>query len=88
MKFQVIKPFKDGNLTRSIGDIIDIEEHRAMKLLQYKLIGFVKEKTVIQQPVEKAVIEPKYLGGGYYELADGSKIRGKENAKKAINGGG
>jgi len=56
LKYQVIKSFIDvGNVTRNIGDIINIDGHRAGKLLQYRLIGLVKERAVKVVEVEKAV---------------------------------
>jgi len=56
LKYQVIKSFIDvGNVTRNIGDIINIDGHRAGKLLQYRLIGLIKETAVKVVEVEKAV---------------------------------
>lgn len=58
MKYKVIKSFKDvGEVTRNIGDIIDIEGARAGKLLQYKLIGLVQEQAVSKVEIEKAAME-------------------------------
>jgi hypothetical protein len=58
LKYQVIKSFVDlGNITRNIGDIIEVDGHRVGKLLQYRLIGLVKETAVKEVEVEKAVIE-------------------------------
>lgn len=40
-----------------------------------------EEKKHQQKPREEAF--PKLLGGGFYELSNGEKVRGKEEAKKA-----
>ncbi len=59
MKYQVVKAFLDGNITRNIGDVVEVEGHRAGKLLQYRLIGLVKETATLKIEVEKAVVETK-----------------------------
>ena len=58
MKYQVIKAFKDiGEITRNVGDIIEVDGPRAGKLMQYRLIGLVKETAVKKAEVEKTDIE-------------------------------
>lgn len=60
MKYQVIKAFVDvGDVTRNVGDIISVDGNRAGKLLQYKLIGLVKETATKKVEVEKAVAVTK-----------------------------
>ena len=85
MKYQVIKSFIDvGNVTRNIGDIINIDGHRAGKLLQYRLIGLVKEtavkvveveKAVKVEEVEKAVVETVAENATVEEKSDKPKKR-------------
>ena len=36
-----------------------------------------------EQEAEVAATHPRHMGGGYYELSDGSKIRGKQKAADA-----
>ncbi len=37
--------------------------------------------------VRKVTAEPKHLGGGYYELPNGEKVRGKKAAEEAMKAG-
>ena len=46
------------------------------------LIEAFAPDTVEEAPTGNADY-PWHLGGGYYELSDGSKVRGKDEAKKA-----
>jgi hypothetical protein len=62
VKYQVIKSFIDvGDITRNVGDIISVDGNRVGKLLQYRLIGLVKETATKKVEVEKAVIEAKEI---------------------------
>ena len=74
MKYQVIKSFVDvGDIMRKVGDIIDLDGYRAGKLLQYRLIGLVKETAVKKVEVEKAVVDTK---------VDAKEIKHKPKNKK------
>ena len=61
--------------------------------IQAELIGATDEETggivveVVDEVEETEEIEPKHLGGGYYELPDGTKIKGKQNAIDAMKEG-
>ena len=62
MKYQVIKAFVDvGDITRNVGDIISVDGNRVGKLLQYRLIGLVKETATKKVEIEKAIIETKEI---------------------------
>ena len=77
MRYQVIKSFIDvGNITRNVGDTIDIDGHRAGKLLQYRLIGLIKETAV--KKVEKAVVDAKEIK----EIEEIKEIKYKPQNKK------
>ena len=52
MKYQVIKAFKDLDVTRNVGDIIEVDKNRVGKLLQYRLIGLIEQK---EEKIETAV---------------------------------
>ena len=52
MKYQVIKAFKDMNVMRNVGDIIEVDKNRVGKLLQYRLIGLISEPTVVEKAVK------------------------------------
>lgn len=48
-----------------------------------------QEKPTETEKVEKTADFPKHVGGGYYELSNGEKIRGKDaaiKAEKALSG--
>ena len=57
MKYKVIKTFKDNDVVRSVGDIIEADGTRAMKLLQYKLIGLYEEEKKVEVIEKKEVVE-------------------------------
>ena len=50
----------------------------------------IKESEAIETVTdaeETEKVEPKHVGGGYYELPDGTKIKGKQNAIDAMKEG-
>ena len=54
--YEVIKTFKDiGNVTKISGDIIELDEARAAKLLQYRLIGILTNSK--KEEIEQIEIE-------------------------------
>ncbi len=63
------------------GEKLDLPDATAMKLLQAGLVS----ATV--QPEENAMMpKPRHVGGGYYELPDGKRVRGKKAAEEALRG--
>jgi hypothetical protein len=42
------------------------------------------EEETAGEPADEGVQEPVHVGGGFYELPDGRRIRGKENALDAM----
>lgn len=86
MRYPVIAYFtdRDGNRLKP-GDILQIEDlNRALSLQQRRLIGKVLPEPDV---TETSVEYPIPLPGGYYQLPDGSKIRGKAKALAAMKGG-
>ncbi|MDM5195466.1 hypothetical protein QUF93_23505 [Bacillus hominis] len=77
MKNLVIKPFidKDTQIGYSEGDVYESEDPERIAFLQEE--GFLKVK---QEDSE----EPQHVGGGYYPLPNGEKIKGKEAALEAL----
>ena len=75
---------RDGNRLKP-GDILQIEDlNRALSLQQRRLIG----KVLPEPDVTETFAEyPIPLPGGYYQLPDGSKVRGKAKALEALKGG-
>lgn len=85
MKYPVINRFRDKHTKEiyEIGREIELtDEKRIADLQKRKLIG-----KAIEEPVEEPKAEPKHVGGGYYELPDGTRIKGKQAAMAAMNGG-
>lgn len=60
------------------GNEFETREGMAKELEKRKLAVRVTYKTKIVIP------EIKHTGGGWYELPDGSKVKGKEAAEKAL----
>ena len=83
--FKVIRPFFDSTNNRkpySKGDLYSHEDEGRIALLIEK--GFLEDKA--SKISESSKEFPVHLGGGYYELPNGKKVRGKENAEKAMRG--
>ncbi len=59
------------------GDTVDLPRLRAMQLISQ---NFAEEDRATEPP------EIKERGGGWYELPDGRKVRGKDKALSEING--
>jgi hypothetical protein len=98
MKYPVIKNFRDKytKIRYKIGDIYETEDAKRAEYLQSK--NALGEQ--IDKPADKPepgtkpesvtaqhdTIEPiKPIGGGWYELPDGTRIQGRENAEKALS---
>jgi len=99
MKYPVIKKFRDKytKIRYKIGDIYETEDIKRAEYLQSKeAIGEQTDKPEDElagkiesgvEPTDKCnCIElPKHIGGGWYELPDGTRIKGRESAEKALN---
>jgi hypothetical protein len=79
---KVIKRFRDRYTKKiyKVGDSYSHENNERVASLIER--GFLEEKS--KKPPEEENDEfPKHTGGGYYELSDGSKVKGKEEAEEA-----
>ena len=89
MKAKILTSVAGKNFAYSRGQIVDAEADRITGLVKAghaKLINKLIE-TATKEPEEKAVeIEPKHIGGGWYELPDGSRIQGRDAAIEAMDG--
>lgn len=76
MKYLVTKTFTDKETLDGYneGDIYESNDSERVAFLQEE--GFLKS-----DPDEEGI---KHVGGGYYELPDGEKIKGKEAALEAL----
>lgn len=83
MKYQVIKAFNDLGRARNVGDIIEVDGKRAGKLIQYRLIGLVKEKAIKVVEVEKAVsVEPEEVKIEVEDVKPKAKPKPRARKKK------
>ncbi|SFI36002.1 MULTISPECIES: hypothetical protein [unclassified Bacillus (in: firmicutes)] len=73
MRNLVIKPFidKDTQIGYSKGDMYESTDS--------KRIAFLIENGFLKQEEYKTVF-PKHIGGGWYELSNGKKVQGKDEA--------
>lgn len=89
MKYRVIKPFtcKLDMKVRRVGDIYETDDPERAKFLQSKgYLGAMIEPPV--KPEQKVPGQgPKHVGGGWYELPSGERVKGKEEAIAAMGGG-
>ena len=89
---------KETKLIYEQGQIIEVTEARFNEIAEILGAEFVAKVTIEEletqkeptEPLEKQNEEvtteyPKALKGGYYELSDGSKVRGKDAAVEAEN---
>ncbi|KOS60897.1 hypothetical protein FJQ98_20485 [Lysinibacillus agricola] len=95
---KVVNPFKalehDGHMYKA-GDTYPAEGYMADEERVYFLTGVHPEYKKIyladvlineQEETKEQVSEfPKHTGKGYYELSDGTKVKGKEEAIEAEN---
>ncbi|ELK38878.1 hypothetical protein D478_27374 [Brevibacillus agri BAB-2500] len=82
-KYHVISDFidKDTGLLIKSGDVFEADDERAEQLKEKQVIG----KEVQEQQEDDPDLDGlKKLGGGYYELPNGEKVKGKENALEAL----
>ncbi|MCM3143047.1 hypothetical protein [Brevibacillus sp. MER 51] len=84
-KFHVTSDFIDIDTDELVkaGDIIEADDDRAEQLREKQVIGReVQEQE--QQDDDSDLDGLKKLAGGYYQLPNGDKVRGKENAIEAL----
>jgi hypothetical protein len=82
--YEVIKPFRDkytGDLFGKGYEYFTEDEKRAKYLQEWGYIGKEIEKENDEEiEIENDEDGIKHVGGGYYELPNGEKIKGKQNA--------
>jgi hypothetical protein len=77
MKVKVLITFTDAEARkiRLEGEIIDLSEERFAEIMSIN-------KNLIEE-TEDTTEYPNHIGGGVYQLSNGEKIRGKDEALKA-----
>lgn len=83
---------RDGT-RRSPGETMNISKERGDQLVARRLVESMERQrpveTATQRPPEVAatrVQAPQHIGGGVYELPNGERVRGREEAEKRMNG--
>lgn len=97
-KFKVVHPFRDiqdTNKSNPNGRLYKVGDEfpaTQRKVSEERIAELKGRKNKIGRPLIEDSLEeapkgnadyPWHLGGGYYELSDGSKVRGKAEAEKA-----
>jgi hypothetical protein len=89
--YEVIKPFRDkhtGDLFGKGDAYLTEDEQRAKYLQEWGYLGEEVEQVQPKEDAEEIEIEDengiKHVGGGYYELPNGEKIKGKQEALAAL----
>ena len=79
-EFVVIADFNDRveGVRRESGEVINVDDDRAKRLAKAGVIELVENTT----PDETGLTS---LGGGYYKLPNGEKVRGRDRAIEALN---
>lgn len=79
MKMAVIKAFidKNTNIGYSVGDTFESNDSERVSFLQDE--GYLYKNAEDEDP--EGI---KHTGGGYYELPNGEKVKGKEAALDAL----
>lgn len=80
MKYPVIKRFGD-KFTKEIYEV-----GREIELTDNKRIADLQKRKLIGEAIEEQIAEPKHVGGGMYELPDGTRVKGKQAAIETMNG--
>jgi hypothetical protein len=78
--YKVVIPFRDKETLDlfGVGDSYYTEDPERAKHLQQE--GYLGEEVQVDSEEDW----PKHVGGGHYELPDGNKVKGKDNALKAL----
>lgn len=77
MKAKVLKTFVDGvsKKIRIEGEVFDLSLER------FASISSINDKLI--KEIDNVIEYPNHIGGGYYELSNGEKVKGKDEALKA-----
>ena len=88
MKAKMLTSVAGKGFAYSRGQVVHADEH-VKRLIRAGHAKPLKQEieTATKKPEEKAVkVELKHIGGGWYELPDGSRVQGREAAFEAIGG--
>lgn len=90
MEVKVLKAFRDDRSAEKYDDMDRYRKNDKFKSKDYDRIKELQKKGYLEKveiPEKKSkkveTADIKHVGGGYYELPDGTKVQGKEEAEKA-----
>lgn len=79
MEYKVKSPFRDTTDNKKRYKKGDPYSHK-----DEKRIAFLVKKGFLEEQPSEEKMEIKHTGGGWYELPNGEKVKGKEEAEKAL----
>ncbi|MBJ8106011.1 MULTISPECIES: hypothetical protein [Bacillus cereus group] len=83
-EYAVVTAFRDkfSDIHYSVGDLYKTDDLERIEFLQEE--GFLDKEPIVGYGPD--VTDMVHVGGGYYELPNGEKIKGKEAALEALRG--
>ena len=81
MRYMVRRPYRYGNKVYMPGEAMPVTGEDVKLLQSRQIIGAPVVETASVKPPENAMkpkAKPKKLGGGWFELASGKKVRKSE----------
>lgn len=81
MQYEVIRTFKDKTNNLKLVNKGDFYSHKSEgRIAELIKKGFLSSKSEPEKEI-------KHIGGGYYELPNGERVKGKEEALSALESG-
>lgn len=83
MKIKMLQGLAGPEFVYNPGDVVEMEKKQATRLCKAgiaKPIEGEEIETATKPQGETAAKWPKHVGGGWYQLSNGEKIRGEEEA--------
>ncbi len=93
MKIKILTSLAGINFSYSVGQIAEVDDKTAIHWVKAGLAEPVDAKqfeNAVIEPPENAALKaakdkyPKHIGGGWYELPNGEKVKGKDEALEAM----
>lgn len=87
MKRKVISRFrdKDTKVVYKKNDIYEGNEKRVAHLVKRGRLEPSKSNDKKQEVEQEKANDMKHVGGGWYEISNGERVKGKEKAQEAMN---
>lgn len=86
-RYRVINAYRDRDgVLRQPGDVLEMTQARGDRLVARRLLvplaPAATVETATPAPVETAAL--RHVGGGWYELPDGARVRGRAAAERRM----